>query len=143
MRLNTPRGIRTPDKQGRNLLLYPTELSVQTYEYIIPLLYKFFCLLCNGFKQFSQHINLVKNGNIHHDNHATKNINVKSIHFITLPSLGEESNPQQPYYKYGVLPLNYQSKDSPVEIRTPTKGTKNLCATVTPPENIIHIIPQP
>jgi hypothetical protein len=34
--LNTPRGIRTPDKQGRNLLLYPTELSVQTYVYIIP-----------------------------------------------------------------------------------------------------------
>jgi hypothetical protein len=49
---------------------------VQTYEYIIPLLYKFFCLLCNGFKQFSQHINLVNNGNIHHDNHATKNINI-------------------------------------------------------------------
>ena len=50
-------------------------------------------------------------------------------------SLGEESNPQQSYYKYDVLPLNYLSKDSPVEIRTPTKGTKNLCATITPPEN--------
>ena len=142
MRLNTPRGIRTPDKQGRNLLLYPTELSVQTYEYIIPLLYKFFCLLCNRFKQFSQHINLVKNGNIHHDNHATKNINVKSIHFITLPSLGEESNPQQPYYKYGVLPLNYLSKSFPVKIRTSIKGTKNLCPTIERPETIVFIIPQ-
>jgi hypothetical protein len=56
-------------------------------------------------------------------------------------SLGEESNPQQSYYKYDVLPLNYLSKDSPVEIRTPTKGTKNLCATVTPPENNKNIIP--
>ncbi len=50
MGLYTPRGIRTPDKQGRNLLLYPTELSVQTYENIIPLLYNLFCLFCNGFK---------------------------------------------------------------------------------------------
>ena len=50
MGLYTPGGIRTPDKQGRNLLLYPTELLVQTYENIIPLLYNLFCLFCNGFK---------------------------------------------------------------------------------------------
>ena len=53
-------------------------------------------------------------------------------------SFGEESNPQQPYYKYGVLPLNYQSKNNksfPVEIRTPIKGTKNLCPTIERPEN--------
>ncbi len=67
-------------------------------------------------------------------------MNVSIIYYIT--SLGEESNPQQSYYKYDVLPLNYLGKDSPVEIRTPTKGTKNLCATVTPPENIKLIIPQ-
>ena len=66
-------------------------------------------------------------------------MNVFIIYYIT--SLGEESNPQQSYYKYDVLPLNYLGKDSPVEIRTPTKGTKNLCATVTPPENNKNIIP--
>ena len=52
-------------------------------------------------------------------------------------SLGEESNPQQSHYKYDVLPLNYLGSNSPVKIRTSTKGTKNLCATVTPPENIL------
>lgn len=50
MRLNTPGGARTPDIQGRSLLLYPTELLVQTYKSIIPSIYKFFCLFCNRFE---------------------------------------------------------------------------------------------
>ena len=37
--------------------------------------------------------------------------------------------------------IELPKRDSPVKIRTSTKGTKNLCATVTPPENINLIIP--
>ena len=37
--------------------------------------------------------------------------------------------------------IELPKRDSPVKIRTSTKGTKNLCATITPPENIKHIIP--
>ena len=115
----------------------------QTYKSIIPSLYKFWCLILQRFYIFSQHINLIYNRCIQKENKKTSNNISRCIHVIIISqSFGEESNPQQPYYKYGVLPLNYQSKDSPVKIRTSTKGTKNLCATVTPPENIKNIIPQ-
>ena len=86
---------------------------------------------------------MIYNRCIQKENKKTSNNISRCIHVIIISqSFGEESNPQQPYYKYGVLPLNYLSKYFPVEIRTPIKGTKNLCPTIERPEINKLIIPQ-
>ena len=48
----------------------------------------------------------------------------------------DESN-AYPIFTRDSYYLYTNGANSQVETRTPTKGTKNLCATITPPENIL------